>query len=198
MSGGPEWLTRPRAFALAGLAGLFLVGIISLAMILSAGGGDGEEPTAAVGETAATPEATPTPTPTPTPKPTPVPLTPEEREERSAAADQVEAQGYEPVNLRAYHPDQTLRVLLGEPTIATRAAGVAQGRRAFFFVGGDYIGTDAAEPSTELRILDQTENTVTLRYGLNTGADARVRFKWADGTLTPQQVVPPAAERQSG
>lgn len=199
MSGGPDWLTRPRAFALAALAGLFLVAIISLSMILGAGGGDDEQPTVAAEETAAaTPEATPTPTPTATPEPTPVPLTPEQRAEREAAADQVEAQGYEPVNLRAYHPDQTLRVLLGEPSVATRAAGVAEGRRAFFFVGGDYIGTDAAEPSAELRILDQTQNTVTLRYGLSTGEDARVRFKWADGSLAPQQAVPPAAARQSG
>ncbi|MDP9385895.1 MAG: LppP/LprE family lipoprotein, partial [Actinomycetota bacterium] len=137
-----------------------------------------------------------TPSPTPTPTPTPVPLTPEERAERRAAAEQVRQQGYEPVSLKAYDPDQNLRVLLGEATGDAVAAGAAEGRRAFFFIGGEFIGTDATEPSDELRIVAQTNNTVTLRYGLDTGESVRVRFKWEAGTLSPQTPIPPALQRQ--
>lgn len=194
MQQGPDWFTRERGLALAGLLGLFVAGVVALAMILGVGGEEGAGRVAAVPAATATP--TPTPTPTATPTPTPVPLTPEERAERRAAAEQLRAQGFAPVSLKAYDPDQTLRVLLGEPAPAAQAAGAPAGRRAFFFVGGQFIGTDASEPSAELRILDQTENTVTLRYGLNTGGSARVRFKWAGGTLAPQSPIPPAAQRQ--
>ncbi len=189
MKGRPNWLTRERGLALAGLFGLFVVGVICLAMILSAGGDDGEQAAAAPAATAAPTQA---PSPTPTPTPTPVPLTPAQRAERRAAADQVRQQGYEPVSLKAYHPDQNLRVLLGE----AEGAAAAAGRRAFFFVDGQFIGTDATEPSAELRISKQTNNTVTLRYGLNTGEEARVRFKWEAGTLSPQTPIPPALQRQ--
>lgn len=55
--------------ALAGVAGLLLVGLISLVMVLGALGGGDEEREAASAE--ATPEATPTPTATPSPTPIP-------------------------------------------------------------------------------------------------------------------------------
>lgn len=187
-------VTRERVLALSGLVGLFAAGAVALELILTAGGGDGDRQAVAARAPTATPTRTPAPTPTPTP--TPVPLTPEQRAERRAAADQLRGQGYEPVSLKAYDPDQTLRVLLGEPTAAAQAAGAAPGRRAFFFVDGRFIGTDAPEPSARLQILEQTENTVTLRYGLNTGERARVRFKWSAGTLTPQAPIPPAPARQ--
>ena len=198
MDGVPGWLTRDRALALAGLIALLAVAVASLVMIAGAAGGGDEEEVAATATPTPTPTPTPKPTPkpTPTPTPTPVPLTPEQLVQRRAAADQLRQQGYEPVSLRAYHPDQTLRVLLGSPSSATRAAGVPEGRRAFFFVGDAYVDTDAPEVSSDLRIIRQTENTVTLRYGLDTGENATVRFRWDGATLAPQSVVPPAVQRQ--
>jgi hypothetical protein len=191
----PPGSRRDRALALAGLAGLFVVAAVCVSLVLGAGSSD--EP-AAGGTAAATATQTPTatPSPTPTPKPTPPPLTAEQRAQRSAAADQVRAQGFDPVSLRAYHPDQTLRVLLGEPTDAALAAGARAGRRAFFFVGDSFVRTDAEEVSAELRIVKQTERTVTLRYGLIDGQNATVRFKWDGTALTPQTVVPLAEQRQ--
>ena len=97
---------------------------------------------------------------------------------------------------RAYHPDQTLRVMLGETSVANRAAGVPEGRRAFFFVDESYIGTDAAEVSSELRIVRQSKTTVTLAYGLDTGETETVRFKWDGTSLGPQTAIPPVALRQ--
>jgi hypothetical protein len=187
-------LTRDRVLALAGLLVLLGVGVASLVMIARAAGGGGEEEPATT--QAATTTPTPTPEPTPTPTPTPVPLTPEELAQRRAAADVLRGQGFEPVSLKAYHPDQTLRVLLGAPTAATRTAGVPRGRRAFFFVGEAYVDTDAQEVSSDLRIARQTENTVTLRYGLDTGERTSVRFRWDGATLAAQSLVPPADQRQ--
>jgi hypothetical protein len=195
MNGAPGWLTRERALALAGLLGLLAVGVACLVLIARAVGGGEDEDTVAATPTA-TPTATRTPRPTPTPTPTPVPLTPEQLVQRRAAADQLRQQGYEPVSLRAYHPDQTLRVLLGAPSAATRAAGVPKGRRAFFFVGDAFVDTDAQEVSTDLRIGRQTENTVTLRYGLDSGQRTSVRFRWDGTALAPQSPVPPADQRQ--
>ncbi|HEX8101837.1 MAG TPA: hypothetical protein VF533_04450 [Solirubrobacteraceae bacterium] len=190
----PPWLSLDRILALAGLAGLLVVGVIALSMLAGIGDDDGGAETEAAAT--ATPTPTRTPEPTPTPTPTPTPLTAEERAERSAAADQIRQQGYEPVSLRTYHPDQDLRVMLGEPSDATRAAGVPEGRRAFFFVGDSFIGTDASEVSSDLQIARQTRRSTTLLYGLDTGEDARVRFVWDGTSLAPQSEIPPADQRQ--
>lgn len=195
----PTGLTRDRLLAGAGLAGLLVVGAVCVSLVLGIGDpGDGEDGAGRVAAATATPTPSPTPTPTPTPKPTPTPLTAEQREQRSAAAEQVQAQGFEPVSLRAYHPDQTLRVLLGERDEATAvAAGGAPGRRAFFFVGGEFIGTDVTDASTSLRIRTQTERTVTLQYRLDTGERSSVRFRWDGTSLAPQTPVPPIDQRQA-
>ena len=189
-------MTRDRLLALAGLAALFLVGIVCVVLLLGAGGG-GEEGEGGGGVAEATATATPPPTATPTPKPTPPPLTPEQREQRAAAAEQIRTQGFEPVSLRTYRPERTLRVILGErDETAAAAAGGAPGRRAFFFVGESYIGTDVSDASTTLSVRRQTERTVTLRYGLTTGESESVRFAWDGTSLTPQSPIPPIDQRQ--
>lgn len=184
-------LSLERVFAVLGLLGLFLIAGISATMIADAANGDGEaEPPAPV---AASPTREPRSTPRPTP--TPVPLTPQERAQRRAASQGVRRQGFDPVSLKAYHPDQTLRVILGETSAVSRSNGVPQGRRAFFFVGDSFIEADAPEPSSDLRIARQTENTVTLLYGLAGDDEARVRFRWDGSSLAPQTPVPPAPQR---
>jgi hypothetical protein len=180
----PPWLSLSRALALSGVAGLFVVGFLALTMILGAGSeGDGER---AASAPTATATATPEPTATPRPEPTPEPLTAAERRQRKAAAEQLRQQGYAPVNLRHYHPDQTLRVLLGDGEV---------GRRAFFFVGDTFLGTDASESSRKVRIVRQSRTAVTLEYGLSTGDKQRVRFRWNGTALAPETPVPPADQR---
>lgn len=193
--------TRDRALALAGLAALFVVGAVCLTLLMGAGTekDGGSEVAAATSTPTPTPTRAParTPGPTPTPEPTPAPLTAEEREQRSAAAEQVRAQGFEPVLLRAYRPEHTLRVILGERGPAAAASvGGAPGRRAFFFVGDAYIGTDVQDVSSELSIQRQARRTVTLRYRLASGGPVSVRFRWDGTSLTPQTPVPPFAQRR--
>jgi hypothetical protein len=194
MNGATARQTRDRILALVGLVALLAVGAASAVMVAGAARGDDEEVAAAP---TPTPTATRTATPTPTSRPTPVPLTPEQLAARRAAADQLRQQGFEPVSLKAYHPRQTLRVLLGSPSAATRAAGVPEGRRAFFFVGDAFVDTDAPEVSSDLRIARQTKNTVTLRYGLAAGGSASVRFRWDGATLAAQSPVPALDQRRN-
>jgi LppP/LprE lipoprotein len=190
-----DGLTPERVLALAAVAALLLVGVISLSMILGAISGDDEPEESAV----APPAATPTATPTPKPSPTPVPLTPEQRAQRRAAADEVRRQGFSPVSLRHYEPTQTLRVLLGTPASAPEGR-----RRAFFFVGDQFVGTDTPEGSSNVRIRKQSETQVTLAYKLflpddqpccPTAGTETVRFKWDGAAVTPRDELPSAAER---
>lgn len=169
-----EETNRQRALAVAGVAGLMIVGLIMLVMIASAFDGD-DEP-----EVAAGPAATSTPEPTPTarPKPTPVPLTPDQRAARKTAAQLVESKGFEVVRLRDYDPRRKLRVLIGEDT--------AGGRLAFFFVDDTYIGNDRTSSSPELKVKRAGNIQVTLTYG----GDTDVRFRWNGSALEPQDPLP--------
>ena len=189
-------LTRERMLALAGVAGLLLVGLISLILVVGAAGGDDEEEEVAVQPTAT---ATATPTATPTPSPTPVPLTPQQRAEREAAAEVVTSRGFEVVRLRDYDPRKTLRVLIGRTT--------TDAHMAFFFVNGDYIGNDSTDTSARLRVARQGDLRVTLAYDIYapgdepdrpTGGPVRVRFTWDGTQLAPQDPVPPPEQRTPG
>jgi hypothetical protein len=194
----PEDRTPERVLAVAGVAGLLLVFVISVVLIGGAGGSDDAD-----GESAsATVTATPTPTPTAEPKPTPVPLTAAERAERQAAADIVASRGFEVVRLRDYDPRDTLRVLIGRSS--------SGGEMAFFFVRGDYIGNDSTETSAQLRVRRTTDVAATLAYGIfqpgdapdkPTGTPVRVRFQWDGVRIAPEAEVPAPelrAPRQTG
>jgi hypothetical protein len=118
-----------------------------------------------------------------------------QRRQRAAAVAVLRDQGYRPQRLSAYDPRHTLRVLIG------RGDG---GRRAFFFVRGRYIGTDAVTDSARIRLLGRGERTVTVSYRLfaagdqsccPTGGSVRVRFRWDGKALSPDNAVPPASAR---
>jgi hypothetical protein len=115
-----------------------------------------------------------------------------------AAAAVVSAHGYTPVALSVYHPNQTLRVLIG--TLQGSTAGYDQ--LAFFFLDGRYLGTDSTEPSASVRVVAQSDTEVTLAYALYrphdttccpSGGQAVVHFQLDNGTLTPLQPLPPAS-----
>ena len=192
----PHNLTPERILALAGVAGLLLIGLISFILVVGAAGGVDDEQEVASEPTAT---ATPSPTPTPKPTPTPVPLTPEQKAERQAAAEVVASRGFEVVRLKDYDPRKTLRVLIGRTTSGSHLA--------FFFVNGDYIGNDATDPSAKLRVARRGDLAVTLAYGIYAPGDApdapsggpvRVRFTWDGTRLAPQDPLPPPEQRTPG
>jgi hypothetical protein len=174
-----------------------LLGVgLAVALLVTASRDDG------LGDLGAAPVAKPQPTatPAPTPRRTRPRLTPAQLQSRRAAVEQLRRQGFVPVSIAAYHPRQNLRVLIGKPT----AASGVRGRRAFFFVREEYIGTDAATASARVRVASQSRSGITLAYTLfapgdrrccPTGGIAQVRFTWGDGRLLPEGVIPPGPSR---
>ena len=190
----PGGITRARLLALAGVAGLMLVGVIALVLI--AGAASGEDEAAQLPEPT---RKTPTPTPTPKPRPTPMPLSTEERLARTAAADLMRNQGFEPVSVKTWKPKLTLRVLIGRPSGAEMG-----GKRAFFFVDEQLVGTDSPNPTQRLKVLRNTMTQVILRYTLYKqgdkpccpkGGTADVRFRWDGAQLVTRDPVPPPTAR---
>ncbi len=121
----------------------------------------------------------------------------------SEAASVLKSRGYAPVETSQYHPNQTLRVLVG--TKAGSSDGYDQ--QAFFFVGGRYIGTDTKEPSASVRVLSQSDTEVTLGYPLYRSGDplaspsggvATVHFQLNNGKLTALNAIPPASSTAGG
>ena len=115
----------------------------------------------------------------------------------SAAAALIRARGYTPNETSQYHPDQTLRVLVGTRT----GSGDGYGQQAFFFLGGHYIGTDTKEPSATIKVVSQNDTEVTLAYPLYrkndplaspSGGQAIVHFQLNNGKLAPIGTIPPA------
>ncbi len=116
----------------------------------------------------------------------------------SAAAALLRARGYTPNDTSEYHPEQTLKVLLGTQTGSSDGTG----QQAFFFVGDRYIGTDTKEPSANVKVVSQGETEVVLSYSLYrkgdplsspSGGQAVVHFQLNNGKLTPLQPIPPAS-----
>src|SRR4051794_24533702 len=127
-------------------------------------------------------------------------LTNAQRASRAAAVAQLRRQGFEPVSVSTYKPRQALRVLIGRP----KASTTVRGRRAFFFLREQYIGTDAATPSARLKVAHQGGGQITLAYTRYAVGDkpccpsdgtVKVRFAMGDGRLQPLDVIPPVAAR---
>jgi LppP/LprE lipoprotein len=121
-------------------------------------------------------------------------------EAAAAAVAVVKAHGYTPNNTSDYHPNQTLRVLIGTHT----RSGDGYGQLAFFFVDGSYIGTDASQPSATLRVVSQSDTEVTLAYPLYRpsdplccpgGGQTTVRFALNNGRLVPLGKIPPVSSQ---
>src|SRR4051812_15907153 len=72
---------------------------------------------------------------------------------RSQAVAKLRAEGYRTDDPGDYDSGATLRVLVG-----TRAdSGDGYAKRAFFFVGGRYIGTDTSDDSANIRVESSTD-----------------------------------------
>jgi hypothetical protein len=115
-------------------------------------------------------------------------LTKAQRAARRAAVATLADQGYEPARLVDYHPKAELRVLVGHSETGAM--------RAFFFVGGRFVGNDDPATSGSLRVTRAGDHAVTLAYKLTTGGTEKVRFEWQDGALLPTGgTIPPATIR---
>jgi hypothetical protein len=118
---------------------------------------------------------------------------------RSQAIARVRREGYRPDDTGAYDPSATLRVLVGTRT----DSGDGYAKRAFFFVGGRYIGTDTSDDSANVRVEGQTDDTVTLAYAIYGPNDAlccparteTVRYRWNGSRLVPLDSIPPRSSR---
>lgn len=109
-----------------------------------------------------------------------------------AAEAVVQAKGFTVASTSDYHPNQTLRVLVGTRT----GSAVGNGQQAFFFVDGRYIGTDAKQPSSQINVVSQGDTEVALAYTLAGGGQATVRFQLNNGKLVPLGPIPSASSRQ--
>jgi hypothetical protein len=123
-------------------------------------------------------------------------MTPAQKAARRAAVTTLDEQGFRPVKVADWHPEHTLRVLIGRDDSGAE--------RAFFFVKRRFVGNDDATASASVRVSAARENGVTLSYRLFGATDqaccpkgerVKVTFRWKDGTLVPAGEVPPAYER---
>lgn len=123
-------------------------------------------------------------------------LTDSQRAARRSAITTLRDQGFTPVRLADWHPEHTLRVLIGRDETGAE--------RAFFFVRRKFVGNDDATASATVRVAAARPHGVTLTYRLFGPADeaccpkgerVRVTFRWKDGTLAPAAEVPAAFER---
>lgn len=172
----------------------------ALVLLALAGCGGGDEPTSA---SVATQTVTKTVTVPATTSATSTVATPTAPSDPNAplslqAAEQVlDAHGYAPLGERDWRPDQQLKVLLGVSRSADPRA-----EQAFFFVGDTFIGTDTKDPSASIEVAAQSDDGVTLSYGLYrpadqvdvpTGGTAEVAYRWDGSSLTPQDPIPSAS-----
>lgn len=117
-----------------------------------------------------------------------------------AAEAVVHAHGYTPEDPSDYHPNQTLRVLIGVSTSSNQ--GFA--RLAYFFVDGRYLGTDSTQPSAQVSVVAQSDTEVTLAYSLYRpsdplccpgGGQTKVRFQLNNGQLQSLDPIPPVSSK---
>lgn len=112
------------------------------------------------------------------------------------------AHGYTAGETSDYHPNQTLRVLVGTGSHSNDGYD----KQAFFFVDGRYLGTDASRPSAQISVVSQSDTEVTLAYQLYRpndplccpgGGTAHVRFQLNNGRLVPLDPIPPVSSSSS-
>ncbi|MDW5598465.1 LppP/LprE family lipoprotein [Conexibacter stalactiti] len=138
---------------------------------------------------------TPAPPPETTPATTPPPAAPL----TLRAAEQVlDGRGFATLAERDWRPDQNLKVLLG----VRRGVSDDGAQQAFFFVGDRFIGTDTRDPSGRIAVTAQSDDAITLAYGLYrpddsiespSGGETEVTYTWDGDRLSPQEPIPPSA-----
>lgn len=117
----------------------------------------------------------------------------------TAAAAVLTAHDFTAKDTSEYHPDQTLRVLVG-----TRSSGDGHEQQAFFFLDGRYLGTDTKDPSGQIAVVSQSDTEVAISYGIYRQGDSAccpsggqqvVHFALNNGRLTALDPIPPLSSR---
>jgi hypothetical protein len=120
---------------------------------------------------------------------------PQNRGDLRAAVALVKKKGYRP-ETSTWESYFKLNVLIG--TYAKSADGY--NKRAFFFYGRRYLGTDAAAPSAQLQEVWRDDRTIALLYILYrandplccpTAGGAIVRFRWTGARIVALDPIPP-------
>jgi hypothetical protein len=190
---GPRHARWPRRVAgMLGTGALLAIGVAIAVMILP---GAKTAPSIVAGET--------TPTATPHARSQAhhgTGLTAAQKRARAAAVAAVRGQGYVPVRLADYNPRHQLRVLIG-----AQSGNPVGPRRAFFFAGGHYVGSDSTTPSSGLKVSGSGAHWVTLSYGIYASGDgaccpsgghAKVRYEWSGTTVSPVGgTIPTSSQR---
>jgi LppP/LprE lipoprotein len=109
-------------------------------------------------------------------------LTRKQKRARRDAVARLSEEGYDPVRLTDWRPNAQLKVLVG--------ISDTDAMRAFFFADGEFIGYDDKTTSNRVRVVKAGGSAVTLAYKLSDGTTTKIRFEYADGTLTPSEPVP--------
>jgi hypothetical protein len=118
---------------------------------------------------------------------------------RAQAVAFLRSHGFVPVAAGAYDGRHVLRVLIGH-----RAGKPAGPRRAFFFAGPRFAGTDAPAGSSGLKVVASGQRWVTLAYGryavgdkpcCPSGGHAKVRFELQAGKVRPAGPLPGESAR---
>lgn len=167
----------------------------------------GETPGGAATTSTSTPATTPstssTPTETASTRTAPEPSFTEQEghsaEGAAAAAAVVSAHGFTARDSSEYHPDQTLRVLVG-----TRTSGGSEQQQAFFFLDGRYLGTDTRSPSGQIAVVAQSDTEIAISYGIYRQGDSAccpggghqvVHFALDNGRLAALDPIPALSSR---
>jgi hypothetical protein len=111
----------------------------------------------------------------------------------------VNGRGYQVEKPGDYEPTHTLRVLIG-----TKKGSEGHNQRAFFFVGGRFLGTDTSDDSAGIQVAHKQPTVVTLTYQLfrpgdplccPTGGQTDVRYSWNGQKLTPLDPIPSSSAK---
>lgn len=117
------------------------------------------------------------------------------RGDLAAAVTLLKKKGYRP-DTHTWDSSFKLNMLIG--TFAKSADGY--NKRAFFFLGRRYLGTDAAAPSAQVQEVWRDDRTIALLYILYrrndplccpTAGGAIVRFEWNGSRLVALDPIPP-------
>jgi hypothetical protein len=177
---------------------------IAAALLVAGCGGSKTETVTQVQSVAQQPtQAQSTPTVPKIPIPAPTSQTPPSGSASGGSLAEARAKvsslGYNVDDPRDYDPSHTLRVLVG----TRKDSGDGYAKRAFFFVGGRYLGTDTSDESAGIRVDGSDDTTVTLAYALYgpndalccPGGTARVRYEWNGSRLVPLDPIPSRSQR---
>lgn len=192
------------------VVGLIVAGLVAAAVLLATGGGSGDsggdsttEPETTVAQqqkqrTKTVTETTPAEETTTAGRSAPDDVPSGEDPGASAAAATIAGEGYSAGDTSDYNSANTLAAMVGSGS---------GGELVFFFVNGEYIGTDVLEPSGDVEIVSSSDTVTEVSYGIYvpedpdccpSGGRTTVSYSWTGSSLQPLDPIPPSDPGASG